>query len=201
MTRPTNVVLVLLLGVVLVLLRAACSERAYGQGAEVSRMEHLLLTRICVSEDGFDDVDDDCAAIHEVLRSVARRHGLSLASAMRAYSSRATGALPPRTARQTWVASLSLDCREPHGWSALNAMRRGAGQRAVSWSRARAPCLRRVEHTHELLRTGRIVCDEPPDHWGGRMDRPRALRAGWREVECGETDNEFWAMGQGGAEP
>lgn len=54
-----------------------------------------------------------------------------------------------------------------------------------AWDRVRKRAL--------LFLTGRLRARCRADHFGdARGDLARALRAGWRRVDCGETKNIFW---------
>lgn len=51
----------------------------------------------------------------------------------------------------------------------------------------------RVRNRALLFLTGRLRARCRADHFGdARGDLARALRAGWRRVDCGETKNIFW---------
>lgn len=68
------------------------------------------------------------------------------------------------------------------------------------WSRYREAWLTVLEHATEVS-TWTLddidewsVCDGQVHDWGSpRLDRARAERLGLVEVECGDTQNDFWA--------
>jgi hypothetical protein len=151
-------------------------------------LAQLLLARIITSEVGFNELDkegrplNDPAAIHTVLRN--RQGKGSLERIMRAYSSRATGTLPPLNARQAWVSGLSLELRAPEAWPA----------NYPPWGAFRPMWQRRLKLSRRLLREPENPCDGEPDHWGGPMDDHRALAAGWVKLDCGPALNHFWSV-------
>lgn len=162
----------------LVLFLSAFASRACAQNAR----DVLQLSRIAVSESGFDS-EDDHRAILEVLRDVARRMGgVPVSMAAERYSSRVTGAMPPLNLRQAWIAELDLEGSEPSFWP----------PNGPPWAAYRAKWLAVVSRSRRLLvERGGPGCGA--ENWGDRLhDRKRAISYGWIEVDCGETKNMFW---------
>lgn len=146
--------------------------------AQSSDSDALLLARVCVHEAGFDSTED-CSAIAVVLRRLAERQNAPFARAAFAYSGRALRGLT----RRSYVAQLDATGARPRGWS-----------RGLDWEGDyRARWLELLAYCERVLRgEERSDCAEPPDDWGGRMDRERAQRLGLVEVDCGETRNDFY---------
>jgi len=165
--------------IALSLFAASLASRACAQ----SPADVLELSRVAVSESGFDS-EDDHRAILEVLRDVGRRMGrASVAEAARRYSRRATGVLPPLNLRQAWIAELDLEGREPSFWP----------PNGPPWAAYRGRWLALVERSRRLLRAkGGPVCGA--HHWGDERDAERARRYRWIEVDCGKTQNRFFRV-------
>lgn len=136
----------------------------------------LALARVCAGETAWSALDE-CTAIGEVL---ARRSstGAVTPEIAQAYSA----AL--RRPRRPWVAELAPDGARPPSWP-----------EGVSWARWRPRWLALLEHARRVV-AGSVAspCVETPHHWGGPMDSWRAQRAGWHEVDCGQTRNTFWVV-------
>lgn len=166
----------------------------------------LALARICRHEAGFPvrrrwgwEHGDDCPAIDAVIERVRaamehhRDRGVSYVEALDAYSH---GRIfdRARTDAKCDVPWLTLDGAEPACWAS----------RTVPWSRRRDAWLALIEHAR-AIRAGALThrCTEPPAHWGcgpvqtalGCRDHERAARAGWVLIDCGTTDNAFYAFG------
>lgn len=163
----------------LVLFLSAFASRACAQNAR----DVLQLSRIAVSESGFDS-EDDHRAILEVLRDVARRMGgVPVSMAAERYSSRVTGAMPPLNLRQAWIAELDLEGSEPSFWP----------PNGPPWAAYRAKWLAVVSRSRRLLvERGGPGCGA--HHWGDAKDAERARRYRWIEVNCGETKNYFFRV-------
>lgn len=152
----------------------------------------LVLARVCAHEAGWDALDD-CAAIYDVLRGGAERHGMTLRAYAYAYSGRA---LRGQTSRP-WMGALREDGGEPLGWPSMRLVRMPGGvsrvERHPSWSGYRAQWLALLDYARALV-SGAVVsrCEEPPHDWGGSMDHERAERIGLIPVVCGETRNTFY---------
>ena len=151
----------------------------------------LVLARVCANEAGWDALDD-CAAIYDVLRGGAARHGMTLRAFAHAYSGRA---LRGQTSRP-WMAALREDGGEPLGWPTMRTVRTGGVvrvERHPSWSGYRAQWLALLDYARALV-SGAVTsrCEEPPHDWGGDMDHERAERIGLIPVACGTTRNTFY---------
>lgn len=148
---------------------------------EATRPSEVLgLARICVSESGWDS-PHDCEGILSVLRSRSERTGMTLTQAMRAYSGRVFDR--NRNDSRRWIADLHLHGDKPDGWPSHLPWEGGY---QLSWYMM-------LEFADDLLKADRneLRCDA--HHWGDRHgDKERALRAGWTQVDCGETKNMFW---------
>lgn len=164
----------------------------------------LALARICVSEAGWE-ATDDCAAIHHVLlrgaehRGGGRRAYVSFASS---YSHRLlTG---DGQIQRPWLRQLDTSGSEPGLWG-FRRMRDGSLSRVdcPPWRAYRERWMAVLERARTLVRERRLddadewsPCDEEPHHWGCPLpcvDHERATRAGWRQISCGNTVNEFWS--------
>jgi hypothetical protein len=207
--RSTRVALVLAGGLALV---PGASSAVYAQPAEqtaatepraTSRFEprvtpQLAMARICASEIGLTGSAEECAAIHDVLSRRAERLGMTFITMARAYSGRVFD--PERSDPRAWIAHLRPDGRTPTGWPTEVRVRRGGETQVVRhapWGAYRGRWLTLYEAAGQVVR-GEIEspCEGPVDHWGMRsgVDWERARRAGWDEVNCGETRNAFWRV-------
>lgn len=154
--------------------------------ASAQESDALLLSRIAVSESGWNSPDDH-AAIYAVIE--VRRHRFSraydrqytFADMARLYSPRATG-VTPVAGRFAWVATLSEDGDEPAGWN-LEA----------PWERYRARWLRVLERSRMLI-DGREEhrCRGTPIAWGAPSIHDRAIRLGLVQISCGVTRNRYY---------
>jgi hypothetical protein len=176
-------------------------------GVEAQDRRHeedaLALARICVSEAGWNCWDTgDGMAIHEVILRGAERHDMRYVTYARAYSRRATGAVPMTGAR-AWLPMLNAAGTEPANWPEHSYRRRPDGTVAVTphppWSRYRESWLAILARAREVVRSLSLEnaiewssCERPVHDWGGAMDRERAERIGLVEVSCGETQNDFY---------
>jgi hypothetical protein len=182
--------------------------------ARAQRLEHvsdeLALARVCVSEIGFDvgrgdeDAERECAAIAAVLRARAAVLDTDFGGAARAYSSRVFDR--DRRDDRAWIAFLADDDREPSHWPRVVMVREGDELRVrphPPWAAYRALWRRTRVVAREVL-AGRIehACVAPVRHWGARygIDMERARRAGWTEIDCGETGNAFYDGVRAGGE-
>jgi len=138
----------------------------------------LVLARMAAGEAGLDALPGEIAAMGEVMR---RRGGGEIrVDVMRRYSS----AL--RTGRQPWVVELSVHGTVPPSWPAH-----------LAWERYERRWERIYAYAGRVVRgEARSRCVDPPDHFGARhgVDYARAVRAGWRAVDCGRTANAFWSV-------
>ncbi|UJR81163.1 Hypothetical protein I5071_32160 [Sandaracinus amylolyticus] len=172
------------------------TERAAARPERVDAQ--LALARVCASEIGLSGTPEECAAIHDVLTSRARRAGASFTWAARAYSNRVFDR--ERRDPRAWVAHLRRDGRRPDGWPSVITIRRRGEARVVRhapWGAYRDRWLALYDAAGRIVR-GELMsqCEGPVDHWGMRsgVDWERAQRAGWEEVRCGETRNAFWRV-------
>lgn len=160
--------------------------------------DQLALARVCASEVGLSGSPEECAAIHEVLSQLADRWEASVAWAARTYSNRVFS--PDRRDPRAWVAGLRPDGRRPANWPQRVHVRRDGVERVVQhapWAAFRDRWLGLYETAGRIVRREiRSQCREQPHHWGMRhgVDLERAQRAGWREIDCGETRNAFWLV-------
>lgn len=165
------------------------SPHAGAQPGSSHSQVQLALARICVSEAGFQTETNDCAAIHQVLKG--RKGRGSLLRIMRLYSSRTFDR--ERTDKRRWIAFLNPRGMEPKGWPERTA----AGTPHPEWRHYRDLWMDMQEHVADVV-SGEVSspCSKEPDHWGSRygIDLRRAKRAGWKEVDCGETLNAFWSV-------
>lgn len=149
----------------------------------INRLQ-LALTRICISEAGFQTRTNDCLMIYHALRTRSNTGEITM-GIMRAYAPMSFDL--NRTDSRSWIAHLRADGREPHGWR---------DNTALPWSTRRAGFMEVYRYTGMLLRTRpENPCDIRIDHWGARYFRRNLLlRRGWTPIVCGETLNQFWSM-------
>lgn len=136
----------------------------------------LLLARTCVKEAGWK-ITDDCAAIHAVVQNRANmKRGLHYEDVLRRYSK-------PNPAKP-WIEELNVTGKKPANWPA-----------GIKWSGVHERrWLAMLEHTRKIV-DGKIIASCDPAHWGDRNeDHKRAVNAGWKEITCGDTRNEFWVI-------
>lgn len=158
--------------------------------------DQLALARVCASEVGLRGSHEECAAIADVLRLRASRYEMTLSAMARVYSDRVFDT--ERRDGRAWLAHLSANGREPAQWPELVTVRRRGEVRVMR----HAPWAAYQSDWESLYEAaGRIVsgelrsrCEAPAEHWGMRhgIDMERARRAGWEEVDCGDTRNAFW---------
>ncbi len=154
------------------LLLISCPSISAAQ-ADTDNYPGLVLARICVHEAGWlADKTGDCDGIYQVLKRVGRNN---LVRGAWRYAPRAMLGISGRP----WVVELGQIVP-----SALSRI----------WQRVRNHWSRIMRYAHKLTTgTQRARCR--PDHLGVRtgIDWDRAQRAGWREVDCGNTLNAFWS--------
>lgn len=163
----------------------------------------LMLARVCVSEAGWTCWESgDGLAIHEVLLRGAARERLRYTSYARAYSPRATGAVPD-TSRRAWLSGLWQDGAQPPGWPAQTFrtlpggnVRMVPGPRWSNYAPRWLAILARAREvvTSDTLANARVwhPCATAVHDWGGAMDRARAERLRLVHVACGGTANDFY---------
>jgi hypothetical protein len=144
----------------------------------------LALTRICISEAGFQVQTNDCMMIYHTLRTRSRSGEITM-GIMRAYAPQSFNV--DRTDSRRWIAHLRGDGREPHGWRENTT---------IPWSSRRESYMEVYRYVGELLRTRpENPCGIRIDHWGAPyFRRSRHIRAGWIPIVCGETRNQFWSL-------
>jgi hypothetical protein len=83
-----------------------------------------------------------------------------------------------------WIQQLDITASRPKSWPRQVKWR---GVHDVKWREMLA-------HAQKII-SGKIVAECDPAHWGDRKgDHARAVNAGWKEVTCGDTKNEFWVI-------
>jgi hypothetical protein len=134
-----------------------------------------LLMRVFVAEAGWSSEADHAAIGHVLLRQ-AERQGVTLEVVVQTMVDRHSRAL----ARHPWLLSLGPDCEAP-----------------VDWPESRrwlpVSCSLLADRAYRLLRGE--VRDPCPraQQWRARRSLAlrRALRAGYRRIGCGRTENAF----------
>jgi len=151
---------------------------------EPDRDIHLALTKICVSEAGFQVRTRDCDLIYEVLRNRSVTGEISM-GIMRAYARKAFD--EDRNDNRMWIPHLNHDFLEPRGW---------AENVTVPWSTRRSKFIEVYNYVGDLLRRNPgHTCGVRIDHWGARgFRRDLHLSRGWRLLDCGKTHNDFWSL-------
>lgn len=151
----------------------------------------LLLARICVSEAGWDaHASGDCGAIHYALLGTVESRGVSLATAARIHSPRATGARPTSDPRLAWVAGLRADGAAPAAWPAPPH---------APWAAYRARWLDVLERARDLVtwtlddHARDSMCSEPPTTWAAPWHPPSP---GLERIDCGDTLNRYYTRGR-----
>lgn len=150
----------------------------------VDRTIHLALTRVCISEAGFQTITNDCTLMYHALRNRSSTGEVTL-GILRAYSTKTFN--KNRTDSRRWIAHLNHAARRPEGWQE---------NISVPWSSRRQGYIEVYNHVYNLLHTRpESPCNIPIDHWGARgFRRRRLLNLGWTIVQCGETLNDFWSL-------
>ncbi|NDC23973.1 MAG: hypothetical protein EBZ49_07570 [Proteobacteria bacterium] len=145
---------------------------------------HLALTKICVSEAGFQVRTRDCDLIYEVLRNRSVTGEISM-GIMRAYARKAFD--EDREDNRMWIPHLNREFTEPRGWS---------GNVTVPWHTRRDKFIEVYNYVGDLLRRNPgHTCGVRIDHWGARgFRRDLHLSRGWRLLDCGKTHNDFWSL-------
>lgn len=163
--------------------------------------EALALAQIGASECGPDCTNDELAAISAVLESRAIVLRSDFVGAARAYSSRVFD--QTRKDRRAWISHLEETGLEPMHWSdpwwtcQLVRTPRCTRHTRPAWRATRPRFLALLDRAR-AVRNGLVShrCDADPHHWGmarsGSIDMRRALAAGWRRLDCGDTRNAFW---------
>lgn len=206
---------------------------------ELRTASMLALLRVCVSEEGWADPDPNteevglgCKALWQTARH-ARGCMLDENTAVSCRDPRlerpaqisptlvglyrhsrfATGTVEPRTFRQRWVSTLTLDCEQPSGWPERT---RDGSDDYADWISYRPHCGALVEAIGDIVDgTDNLrACprNSRPIAWGCDPNRRRAIRevlgvsrpangcndtwlAQRRQLErldCGETENAYY---------
>lgn len=151
------------------------------------RRLQLALTRICVSEAGFQYRTMDCRLIYEVLTYWSADHTTLTMGNMRRYSGKTFDR--DRTDHRRWIAFLNSNFSEPTGWRE---------SQDIPWSSVRDNFRRLYNYVGYLIRYPQPnPCTVELHHWGARGFRRREhLGQGWILVQCdgAETLNDFWSL-------
>jgi len=141
-----------------------------------SELAALLLARTCIKEAGWE-ITDDCAAIHTVVQNRANMEPHTYYEEMLGRYSKVKPGKP-------WIQQLDIGANKPKNWP---RKLRWVGVHDVKWRAM-------LRHAQKIV-SGKIVATCDPAHWGDRKgDHTRAVTAGWKEVTCGDTKNEFWVV-------
>ena len=165
-------------------------HRKSGEGTEAVETPsfkelQLALTKVCVSESGFQVRTNDCSLIYHVLRGRSVTGQVTM-GIMRAYARKTFD--EKREDSRRWILNLNHRFEEPEGWSE---------NVTIPWSVRRAGFIEVYNHAGQLLRTRpkNTPCDVKVSHWGARgFRRELHLIRGWKLVECGRTNNDFWLV-------
>ena len=173
--------------VVILLIAAVLSPNVSSSAQQARRSNRniqLALSRICVSESGFQLETRDCEFIYHVLRRRSQTNQITM-RIMRSYSPRSFDR--NRTDRRRWISHLNRTFREPRGWSETST---------VPWSAYRQGYIQVYEFVGRMIETHPSnPCNTHLDHWGAPGFRRRQLlRRGWTLVDCGSTLNDFWSL-------
>jgi hypothetical protein len=135
----------------------------------------LLLARTCVKEAGWN-ITDDCVSIHAVVQKRADMEKHTYYEQMLERYSRVAS-------NRMWLEQLDLQGSKPEAWP-----------QGAHWEKHRGKWLQILAHATEIVE-GRVQAPCKPDHWGdSRGDHKRAVLAGWTQIECGQSLNEFWRV-------
>lgn len=142
----------------------------------------MMLTRVCISEGGFDG-HKECTVIVHALTEQAAERGISLRSQICSYAP--NSCLRHRTDRRRWINDLHPDRRlRPSGFP-----------RSVSWTTHR-PMVAAMFVTAYRAYTGAVSNPCPGAfHWGASWCsacRRRMRAAGFQRVYCPGVDNFWW---------
>lgn len=162
-------------------LALAALEIVAARPALADDRDAVELARTCVSEAGWMP-GDDCRAIGETLRGLARRRRVSVAAAARLASPR----LAACRINRRWLCGLDEAAREPAGWPS-----------SVRWSAHRGRWLAVLALARRIVdELEPTTCADVPITWGSAEDwrRARARGARLRVVECGATRNLFGVL-------
>lgn len=148
-----------------------------------------LMGKLCVNEASWST--RDCAAITHIRVRSARSHGRTLRDELIALHGRRSlradrATRVDRRDNRPWIAQLNTLGTQPALWpDTMNWPEHGRS----GWGRVLSVVVAVLE--------GKQVdpCRGTPNTWGNRGgDHVRALRLGFRQVDCGSTANMFWRM-------
>lgn len=169
--------------------------------ATVTWSESGLVTEE-MAEDGTVTLigDEDMRGIHGVFLRGADRTGLSYLSFARSYASGVLGRR--RAINRRWLWGLNEAGTRPAEWPSATPRTRADGRIEMEphapWSAFQARWMTTLTHAREVVALDLETwsswgpCDSVPDDWGGVMDRERARRLRLIELECADTDNDFY---------
>jgi len=166
------------------------TQRKSGEGDEAVETPdfkelQLALTKVCVSESGFQVRTNDCTLIYHVLRGRSVTGQVTM-GIMRAYAKKTFD--ESREDSRRWILNLNHEFEEPGGWSE---------NVTIPWRVRRSGFIEVYNHAGNLLRERpkNTPCGVKVSHWGARGFRKELhLSRGWRLVECGRTNNDFWLV-------
>ena len=186
------------------LVRVTASEEGWANFVGMKALwQSTYSARGCLTE---DNRGTSCRADDATRRRAPRVHGLWR------HSPFASGQFEPRTRRQRWVSTITLDCEQPEGWPRLT--RRGTPY--AQWVSYEDHCEALVAEAERIVDgTDSIVACPPtsrPIAWGcdpfrrqavrdvlgreralgGCNDTPIAVRRQLQRLDCGETENAYW---------
>lgn len=157
--------------------------------------EHLdmtaveLMGKLCVNEASWNT--RDCAAITHIRVRSARSHGRTLRDELIALHGRRSLRVDRATRidgrdNRPWIAQLNTLGTRPALWpDTMNWLEQGR----PGWGRVLSVVVAVLEGKQA------DPCRGTPNTWGNRGgDHVRALRLGFRQVDCGSTANMFWRM-------
>lgn len=142
----------------------------------------LMLTRVCISEGGFDG-HKECAVIVHALIEQAQQREIPLETQICLYAPNSCRRV--RTDARRWINDLHPERRSrPRGFP-----------RSVSWTTHRAMVAAMFVTAYQAF-LGAIPSPCPGAlHWGAswcRACRTRMRNAGFERVSCGGVDNHWW---------
>jgi hypothetical protein len=148
---------------------------------------------------GLECQTDDMRAIHATILRGAEIRDWSYVQFAWNYAPHVIGGRG--SIAREWLRELDPSGRQPPSWPLTVMRRRGDRIRSephAPWSAFRARFLRHYEIAGEIValtldtHSEWSPCSEAPDDWGGEMDRERAERLRLIELECGDTDNDYY---------
>lgn len=197
----------------------ACTSMAQSRNLpilpdEFSREAHKWLSRGVVAEAGFHSRDDHAAIAYVLSRRLRMRQrtwpGASFVDVTREYMAGMGVNLRKMTRRTYYIRRLPYAMPSTHhplslvldeqGWAGVIAN----VPQPKMWPESKAmPWSRYIMHWEQVLQFTKLwsmggVPDKCPDavHWGvpTGIDRQRAVDAGWKVEDCGNTKNIFYSV-------